>query len=64
MARKSAPIQVELHMPESLEDIKAIQDVFNQTLCRCIAKKLENLNLTYEEKKYVIEKISEKIGEK
>lgn len=64
MSRKRQTIQIELHMPESPEDIKAIQDIFNSTLCRCIAKKLENSNLTADEKRYVVERISESISKK
>ena len=64
MSRNKSSIQVELHLPESPEEMQAIQRIFNSTLCSCIAKKLENSNLTLDEKKYVVERIAENLGKK
>lgn len=64
MSRKSKPIHVVLHMPESPEDIEAIQEVFDKAYCHCVAKKLENSNLTVDEKRYVVEKLKENIMKK
>lgn len=64
MSRKSQPIKVVLHMPESSEDIEAIQEIFDKAYCRCVAKKLENSNLTVDEKRYVVEKLKENIMKK
>ena len=51
MPRNKYSIQIELHLPESAEEMQAIQRIFSSTLCSCIAKKLENSNLTADEKK-------------
>lgn len=61
MSRKSKPIHVVLHKPESPEDIEAIQEIFDKAYCMCVAKKLENSNLTVDEKRYVVEKLKENI---
>lgn len=50
MPRKKSTIQVVLHLPDNPEDIKKIQNIFDRTYCRCIAKRLENLSLTADEK--------------
>lgn len=62
MPRNKSSIQVELHLHESPEEMQAIQRIFSSTLCSCIAKKLENSNLTVDEKKYVVERIAEQLG--
>ena len=62
MPRNKSTIQIELHLPESPEEMQAIQRIFSSTLCSCIAKKLENSNLTADEKKYVVERIAEQLG--
>lgn len=64
MSRKSKPIHVVLHKPESPEDIEAIQEIFDKAYCQCVAKKLENSNLTVDEKLYVIEKLKENFMKK
>lgn len=64
MPRNKSMIQIELHLPESPEEMQASQRIFSSTLCSCIAKKLENSNLTADEKKYVVERITEKLGKK
>lgn len=64
MPRNKSTIQIELHLPESPEAMQAIQRIFSSTLCSCTAKKLENSNLTADEKKYVVERIAEKLGKK
>lgn len=64
MSRKRSSIQVELHMPESPEELRAIQEIFDKTYCRCIARRLENSDLTADEKKYVVERIMEIIESK
>lgn len=64
MPRNKSMIQIELHLPESPEEMQAIQRIFSSTLCSCIAKKLENSNLTADEKKYVVERIAEHLGKK
>lgn len=64
MSRKSTPIKVELHMPNNPEELKAIQEIFDKTYCRCIARRLENSDLTADEKKYVVERIMENIENK
>ena len=60
MPRKKSTIQVVLHLPDNPEDIKKIQNIFDRTYCRCIAKRLENLCLTADEKKYIVGRIAEK----
>ena len=60
MPRKKSTIQVVLHLPDNPEDIKKIQNIFDRTYCRCIAKRLENLSLTADEKKYIVGRIAEK----
>lgn len=64
MPRNKSTIQIELHQPESPEEMQAIQRIFSSTLCSCIAKKLENSNLTADEKKYVVERMAENLGKK
>lgn len=60
MPRKKSTIKVVLHLPDNPEDIKKIQEIFDRTYCRCIANRLENISLTADEKKYIVERITEK----
>ena len=62
MSKTKPSFGVILHMPEDPEDLKAIQKIFDQTFCKCVAKKLNNSNLTDDEKRYVIKKIADSFG--
>ena len=64
MPKPKTKFNVILHLPETEEDLAAIQAIYAKTFARCIAKRLENSNLTYDEKCYVIKKIAEQYSDK
>ncbi len=62
MSRAKKKINVILHPPTKEEDIAAIQEIFDEMYARIIEKELAKLDISYEEKVYIFEKVCEQLA--
>lgn len=61
MPHKTQEINVIIHMPEDKESLDALQEKTNALFCHIVKKKLQNTDLTSEERKYIVNRIVENI---
>ncbi len=61
MPRRLQEINVIIHMPEDKESLDALQEKTDALFCHMVEKKFRNMNLTPEERSYVVKKITENL---